>query len=145
MMIDKLYEASRAGVKIQMIIRGICCLIPGVKGLSENIEVISIVDKYLEHPRMMVFGVEDQEKVYISSSDWMTRNLDNRVEVTCPIYDEDIKKELIDTFSICWNDNVKARVFSKNQDNAYRKTEGLPIRSQLKTYEYYVNKITVVE
>ncbi|MGB1269982.1 MAG: polyphosphate kinase 1 [Flavobacteriaceae bacterium] len=143
-MIDKLYEASQAGVQIQMIIRGICCLIPGVKGLSENIEVISIVDKYLEHPRMMVFGVEDQEKVYISSSDWMTRNLDNRVEVTCPIYDEQIKKELIDTFTICWNDNVKARILSENQDNIYRKTEGLAIRSQLKTYEYYVNKITVV-
>lgn len=144
-MVDKLYEASNAGVQIKMIIRGICCLIPGVEGLSENIEAISIVDKYLEHPRMLIFGVEGEECVYISSSDWMTRNLDNRVEVTCPIYDEDIKKELIDTFSICWNDNVKARVFSKNQDNAYRKTEGLPIRSQLKTYEYYVNKITVVE
>jgi polyphosphate kinase len=144
-MVDKLYEASNAGVQIQMIIRGICCLIPGVEGLSKNIEAISIVDKYLEHPRMLIFGVEGEEDVYISSSDWMTRNLDNRVEVTCPIYDEDIKKELIDTFAICWNDNVKARIYSKNQDNAYRKTEGPAIRSQLKTYEYYVNKITVVE
>ena len=144
-MIDKLYEASQAGVQIKMIIRGICCLIPGIKGLSENIEAISIVDKYLEHPRMMIFGTEGEEKVFISSSDWMTRNLDNRVEVTCPIYDEDIKRELIDTFSICWNDNVKARVFSEKQDNAYRVSEGKPIRSQLKTYEYYVNKITVVE
>lgn len=144
-MVDKLYEASNAGVKIKMIIRGICCLIPGVKGLSENIEAISIVDKYLEHPRVLIFGVEGEENVYISSSDWMTRNLDNRVEVTCPIYDEDIKKELINTFAICWNDNVKSRILSKNQDNAYRKTEGPAIRSQLKTYEYYVNKITVVE
>ena len=144
-MVDKLYEASNAGVQIQMIIRGICCLIPGVKGLSENIEAISIVDKYLEHPRMLIFGVEGEEKVFISSSDWMTRNLVNRVEVTCPIYDEDIKKELIDTFSICWNDNVKARTLSKSQDNSYRITDGTPIRSQLKTYEYYVNKITVVE
>jgi polyphosphate kinase len=144
-MVDKLYEASKAGVKIQMIVRGICCLIPGVKGLSENIEAISIVDKYLEHPRMMIFGTCGEEKVFISSSDWMTRNLDNRVEVTCPIYDNDIKNELIDTFSICWNDNVKARVFSKNQDNQYRITTNNPFRSQVKTYEYYVNKITVVK
>jgi len=144
-MVDKLYEASSAGVQIKMIIRGVCCLIPGVKGLSENIEAISIVDKYLEHPRMMIFGVKGEEEVYISSSDWMTRNLDNRVEVTCPIYDEDIKQELIDTFSICWNDNVKARVFSENQDNSYRNNTGDPLRSQVKTYEYYVNKITVVK
>lgn len=144
-MVDKLYEASNAGVQIQMIVRGICCLIPGVKGLSENIEAISIVDKYLEHPRMIIFGVKGEEKVFISSSDWMTRNLDNRVEVTCPIYDADIKNELIDTFEICWADNVKARILSKNQDNAYRKTEGSPVRSQLKTYEYYVNKIDVVK
>ena len=144
-MVDKLYEASKAGVKIQMIVRGICCLIPGVKGLSENIEAISIVDKYLEHPRMMIFGTCGEEKVFISSSDWMTRNLDNRVEVTCPIYDNDIKNELIDTFSICWNDNVKARVFSKNQDNKHRITTNNPFRSQVKTYEYYVNKITVVK
>jgi len=144
-MVDKLYEASNAGVQIQMIVRGVCCLIPGVKGLSENIEAISIVDKYLEHPRMMIFGVNGEEEVYISSSDWMTRNLDNRVEVTCPIYDEDIKRELIDTFSICWDDNVKARVFSKNQDNSYREITENPVRSQVKTYEYYVNKITVVK
>jgi len=144
-MVDKLYEASNAGVQIKMIVRGVCCLIPGVKVLSENIEAISIVDKYLEHPRMMIFGADGEEEVYISSSDWMTRNLDNRVEVTCPIYDEDIKQELIDTFSICWNDNVKARVFSKNQDNSYREVIGNPMRSQVKTYEYYVNKITVVK
>ena len=139
-MVDKLYEASTAGVEIKMIIRGVCCLIPGVKGLSENIEAISVVDKYLEHPRMMIFGSDGNEKVYISSSDWMTRNLDNRVEVTCPIYDEDIKKELIDTFSICWSDTVKARIFSKNQNNAYRKATSNPIRSQVATYEYYSQK-----
>ncbi len=129
-MVDKLYEASQAGVQIQMIVRGICCLIPGLKGLSENIEAISIVDKYLEHPRMMIFGTEGTEKVFISSSDWMTRNLDNRVEVTCPIYDDQIKKELIDTFTICWSDNVKARILSENKDNVYRVTEGKPIRTQ---------------
>lgn len=139
-MVDKLYKASQAGVKIQMIVRGICCLIPGVEGFSENIEAISIVDRYLEHPRVYIFGADGSEKVYISSCDWMTRNLDNRVEVSCPIYDEGIKKEIIDTFTICWNDNVKARVFSENQDNAYRKNDEPKIRSQFETYNYYINK-----
>lgn len=140
-MIDKLYEASREGVKIQMIIRGICCLIPGVKGMSENIEVISIIDKFLEHPRLYIFENGGEQKMYISSADFMGRNLDNRVEISCPIYDEDIKAEINDTFSICWNDNVKARVISKKQDNAYRKNKKEKIRSQFKTYEYYQQKL----
>ncbi len=140
-MIDKLYEASRAGVKVQMIVRGICCLIPGVKGMSENIEVISIVDKFLEHPRLFIFENGGDQKMYISSADFMGRNLDNRVEISCPIYDEDIKTEINDTFSICWNDNVKARVISKKQDNAYRKNKKEKIRSQFKTYEYYQQKL----
>ncbi len=139
--IDKLYAASQAGVKIEMIIRGICCLVPGVKGLSENITVISIIDKFLEHPRVLIFGEEGNEEVYISSSDWMTRNLDNRVEVTCPIYDEDIKKEIIETFEICWQDNVKARVVNETQNNEYRKTDGPRVRSQVVTYEYYLKKL----
>ncbi|APQ16302.1 polyphosphate kinase 1 [Maribacter hydrothermalis] len=139
-MVDKLYEASRAGVKIQLIIRGICCLIPGVKGMSENIEAISVVDKFLEHTRLFAFANGGNPKVYISSADWMTRNLDYRVEVGCPIYDEDIKKELMDTFEICWKDNMKARVFNEKQDNAYRKTSTPKIRSQFATYEYYANK-----
>ncbi len=142
-MVDKLYEASRAGVKIQMIVRGICCLIPGVPGMSENIEAISVVDKFLEHPRVFIFGNEGDTKVYISSADWMTRNLDFRVEVGCPIYDEDIKQELLDTFEISWSDNVKARVFSEKQDNAYReRVEGDPeIRSQFALYDYYRDKL----
>ena len=139
-MIDKLYEASQKGVKIQMIVRGICCLKPGVKGLSENIEAISIVDKYLEHPRVLIFGAEGEEKVFISSSDWMTRNLDHRVEVTCPIYDEQIKQEVIETYMICWKDNVKARILSANQNNEYRKNDSEKIRSQFETYNYYLNK-----
>ncbi|XLS27711.1 polyphosphate kinase 1 [Flavobacteriaceae bacterium M23B6Z8] len=140
-MVDKLYEASRAGVKIQMIVRGICCLIPGVEGMSENIEAISIVDKYLEHPRLYIFGNQGNPKVYISSADWMTRNIEYRVEVTCPIYDEEIKKELIDTFEIGWKDNVKARVFSDKQDNAYRKNDNSKLRSQLAIYDYYKEKL----
>ena len=139
-MVDKLYEASNAGVKIQLIIRGICCLVPGVEGMSENIEAISVVDKFLEHPRVFIFANEGNPKIYISSADWMTRNLDYRVEVGCPIYDEDIKQELIDTFEISWNDNVKARVFSEKQDNAYRKNNKEKVRSQFATYDYYLKK-----
>src|SRR5690606_21133081 len=139
-MVDKLYEASRNGVQVQLIIRGICCLIPGVSGMSENIEAISIVDRFLEHPRLFIFGNAGDPKMYISSADWMTRNLDFRVEVGCPIYDADIKKELMETFDICWKDNVKARVFSEKQDNAYRKSNGKKVRSQFATYDYYVKK-----
>lgn len=140
-MVDKLYEASRAGVKIQLIIRGVCCLIPGVEGMSENIEAISIVDKFLEHPRVFIFGNDGDPKIFISSADWMTRNLDNRVEVGCPIYDDDIKQELIDTFEISWNDNVKARIFNGEQDNVYKKNEQPKLRSQFAIYDYYLNKI----
>ncbi|MFC4219087.1 polyphosphate kinase 1 [Flagellimonas marina] len=142
-MVDKLYEASRAGVKIQMIIRGICCLIPGVEGMSENIEAISVVDKFLEHPRLFIFANGGNPKIYISSADWMTRNLDFRVEVGCPIYDPDIRQELLDTFDISWRDNLKARIFSDKQDNAYRKRdENEPeLRSQFEMYYYYQNKL----
>lgn len=140
-MIDKLYEASRAGVKIQLIVRGVCCLVPGVKGMSENIEAISIVDKFLEHPRIFIFGNGGDAKIYISSADWMTRNLDNRVEVGCPIYDPEIRKELLDTFEISWEDNVKARVFNEAQDNEYRESSGKQVRSQFDMYDYYFKKL----
>jgi polyphosphate kinase len=144
-MIDKLYEASREGVKIQLIIRGMCCLIPGVQGMSENIEAISIVDNYLEHSRVYIFGNAGKPDVYISSADFMTRNLDARVEVTCPIYDEDIKKELIDTFEICWKGNVKARLHSESLENKYRKKPNEKVfRAQLETYNYYRNKLEVI-
>ena len=136
-MIDKLYAASRAGVKIKLIVRGICCLIPGVKNMSENIEVISIVDKFLEHPRVFIFENGGEPKIYISSADFMGRNLDNRVEISCPIYDEDIKQVITDTFDISWNDNVKARKLSIKQDNAYRKNNKAKVRSQFKTYDYF--------
>ncbi|MCG2418655.1 polyphosphate kinase 1 [Aequorivita sp. F47161] len=142
-MIDKLYEASRAGVKIKMIVRGICCLIPGVKGMSENIEAISIVGKLLEHPRLFIFENAGDPKVYISSADFMGRNLDNRVEISCPIYDADIKKEILENFEIGWSDNVKARVISIKNDNAYLKNNKPPVRSQFKMYDYYLNKLEV--
>ncbi|NIK91702.1 polyphosphate kinase 1 [Mangrovimonas sp. CR14] len=140
-MVDKLYDASRAGVKIQMIVRGICCLIPGIEGMSENIEVISIVDKFLEHSRLYMFCNNNEPKVYISSADWMTRNIENRVEVTCPIYDESIKKELIETFDICWSDNVKARLLNIEQKNEYKRNSLPKVRAQFATYEYYYNKL----
>lgn len=140
-LIDKLYEASKAGVKIQLIIRGICSLIPGVPGCSENIEAISIVDKFLEHPRVYIFENDGDPKIYISSADWMTRNMDLRVEISCPIYDKDIKQEILETFDICWRDNVKARVLSQKQDNAYRKDKNPPLRSQFALYEYYQQKL----
>lgn len=140
-MIDKLYEASRAGVKLKLIVRGICCLVPGIKGMSENIEVISIIDKYLEHPRMMIFENGGMPRIYLSSADWMTRNLDSRVEISCPVYDEAIKKEIKETFEICWRDNVKARVISERQDNAYRKNDKPLLRSQFALYDYFLNKL----
>lgn len=144
-LIDKLYEASRAGVKIQLQVRGICCIIPGVNGMSENIEAISIVDKYLEHSRIYIFGNDDNPEVYISSADFMTRNLDGRVEVTCPIYDESIKKELIDNFEIGWKGNVKARLHSEKLDNSYRVRGSKPVfRAQLETYNYYRNNLEVI-
>jgi len=143
-MIDKLYDASRAGVKIQLQVRGICSIIPGVKGMSENIEAISIVDKYLEHSRVYIFGNDSDPEIYISSADFMNRNLDGRVEVTCPIYDENIKKELIDNFDIGWKGNVKARIHSENLDNKYRVRGKEPIfRAQMETYNYYRDKLEV--
>ncbi len=145
-MIDKLYEASNAGVKIQLQVRGICSLIPGIKGMSENIEAISIVDNYLEHSRIYIFGNAGQTEVYISSADFMTRNLDGRVEVTCPIYDEEIKKELIDNFDIGWKGNVKARFHSNKLDNKYRKRKDSPVfRAQWETYKYYQRKVGLLE
>ncbi|WP_432670266.1 polyphosphate kinase 1 [Flavobacterium sp. SM2513] len=144
-MIDKLYDASRAGVKIQLQVRGICSIIPGVKGMSENIEAISIVDKYLEHSRVYIFGNDGEPEVYISSADFMNRNLDSRVEVTCPIYDKSIQKELIDNFDIGWKGNVKARIHSENLDNKYRLRGNKPIfRAQLETYNYYRNNLEVI-
>ncbi|GAL61621.1 polyphosphate kinase [Algibacter lectus] len=140
-MIDKLYEASRGGVKIQMIVRGICSLIPGIKGMSENIEVISVVDKFLEHSRVYMFGNDGDMKIYISSADWMSRNIENRVEVSCPIYDEDVKKEIIETFDISWNDNVKARILNDSQENQYKVNDKEPLRSQYVVYDYYLKKL----
>lgn len=140
-MMDRLYKASQAGVSIKLIIRGICCLVPGLEGVSENIEVISIVDRYLEHARVFIFHHGGSEKIYLSSADWMVRNLTYRVETAFPIYDERLRKQLKDLIAIQLNDNVKARVIDHDQSNAYRKDNSdLAIRSQLETYYYLKRK-----
>jgi polyphosphate kinase len=145
--IDKLYEASNAGVTIKLQVRGICSLIPGVKGMSENIEAVSIVDYFLEHTRSYIFCNNDDPEVYISSADFMTRNLDGRVEVTCPIYDPEIKKQIIDTFNVGWKGNVKARFHSEKFENKYRiRKEGEPVfRAQHETYNYYRDRLGVIQ
>jgi polyphosphate kinase len=141
-MIDSLYEAGRSGVKVKMVIRGVCCLLPGVEGLSENIEVLSIVDKYLEHSRVYIFCNDDNPLVYISSADWMHRNLEKRIEVAVPIYDEDLRRELIDYLDIQFTDNVKARIIDEAQDNEERNSTGdKSVRAQIEIYKYLRKKL----
>ena len=142
-LIDKLYEASQAGVKVKMIVRGVCCLIPGVKGLSENITVLSVVDKFLEHPRVLIFENGGEQKIYLSSADFMTRNIENRVEVACPIYDKELQQQILDTFNLSWNDNVQSRRVNQNPQNFKVRPEAgaPPQRSQWTTYDYYKNKL----
>ncbi len=139
-MVEELYKAAEEGVKIYLIVRGICCLIPNQKNTHNNIELISIVDKFLEHTRMFIFCNNGKNKTYISSADWMTRNLDNRVEVTIPIEDEKISNKLNDIFSIYWNDNQKSRYVNSENNNEYRKNELGIIRSQSQVYNYHHNE-----
>lgn len=135
--ISKLYEASNAGVNISMIVRGVCCLKPGVKGLSENIEIISIIDRFLEHGRVFIFYNGGYEKVFVSSADWMKRNLSRRIETAFPIYDENIKQEIKDIIRIQFKDNTKARIMDKKQENRYKRTSDMiKHRAQYETYEY---------
>ncbi|MGK0365155.1 MAG: polyphosphate kinase [Saprospiraceae bacterium] len=139
-MIDKLYEASRAGVKIRAIIRGICSLVPGIKGYSENIEVVSIVDRFLEHARVFIFHHKGADEIYLSSADWMTRNLSYRVETTFPLYDPEVRQTVLDIMDLQLNDNVKSRIIDKKHSNKYRKDgEDMAIRSQVETY-YYIKR-----
>lgn len=134
-MIIKLYEASQAGVKIKLIIRGICSLIPGVKGVSENIEAVSIVDRFLEHSRIFIFHNNGKEDIYLSSADWMVRNLSHRIETTFPIYDPNLRKEILDFVKLQLEDNVKARIIDAKQQNNYVvNNQAIPVRAQLETY-----------
>jgi polyphosphate kinase len=135
--IEKLYAASTAGVKIKLLVRGICSLVPGVKGLSENIEVLSIVDKYLEHSRLFVFCNGGDEKVFLSSGDWMSRNLDHRVEVTAPVYDDALREEIKHYLELQFRDSVKARVINADQDNQIRANGGDGAhRAQVEIYDW---------
>jgi len=138
--IKKLYQASNAGVKINIICRGTCTLIPGVAGQSENIEVISIVDRFLEHSRIFYFHNNGESKYYLSSADLMIRNLDNRIEVACPVYDKEIQQELKTMLEIQLSDNTKARLVNHEIINSYKNKGMLPaIRSQREIYTYLSN------
>lgn len=140
-LIKKLYQASKAGVKINMIVRGVCSLIPGIKGISENIEAVSIVDRYLEHSRIFVFCNGGNDLYYFSSADWMTRNLDYRVEVTCPVYAKDLQQELRTMLNIQLSGNVKARIIDEYQTNRYKRSNNkIKIRSQVAFYNYLKEK-----
>ncbi|MBP7272844.1 MAG: polyphosphate kinase 1 [Saprospiraceae bacterium] len=134
-MIEKLYEASNAGVKIQLIIRSICCLVPGIKGYSENIEILSIVDRFLEHSRVFIFHNSGQELIYLSSADWMLRNLSFRIETAFPILNVAIKKEIKEYLHLQLKDNVKARIIDAKLENVYKKSKAhISVRSQIDTY-----------
>jgi polyphosphate kinase len=140
-MINKLYEASQAGVRIQLIVRGIFCLIPGIEGLSENISAISIVDRFLEHARVYIFGNDGEERMFTASADWMTRNLDRRVEVVIPIYDEKVKAELRHIIELQLNDNQKARHLNAAQNNEHKTFGEVAIRAQRDTYSFLKHRV----
>jgi len=135
--IRKLYQASQAGVSIRMVVRGICSLVPGVPKLSEKIQVVSVVGRYLEHSRFFIFCNGGNERYYISSADWMSRNLDNRMEVAAPVYDPKVQKELKYILETQLNDNVKARIIDAKQDNRYIRNDNIPLNSQDVLHEYY--------
>ena len=135
--IDYLYEASQAGVKIKLIVRGMLSLIPNVKKLSEKIDAIGIVDRFLEHSRYFIFCNGGNDQIYISSADLMTRNLDHRIEVTCPVFDKSIKCEIRKIFDIQWDDNVKARIFDAKQSNTFVKPGKNAVnQSQIEVYKW---------
>ncbi len=139
-MIEKLYEAAREGVPVKLIVRGIFCMLSENKKFERQVKAISIVDEYLEHARVWVFHNRGKEKVYISSADWMLRNLEHRVEITCPIWDKEIKQELKDMLNIQLQDNVKARWLDNGLNNEYVKTTKKKVRSQVETYDYLFKK-----
>jgi polyphosphate kinase len=134
--INSLYEASEAGVSIKLIVRGMISLVPGLKDVSENIKAIGIVDRFLEHSRFMIFCNGGNEEIYISSADLMTRNIEHRIEVTCPVFDKTIKNELKRIFDIQWKDNVKARKLDASLTNKFVKPGEEPFQSQVEVYKY---------
>jgi polyphosphate kinase len=140
-LILKLYEAARAGVKIKMIIRGICCMYTENKKFKKKVKAISIVDEYLEHARVFIFHNSGKEKYFISSADWMVRNLDHRVETACPVFDKNIQQELKEILDIQLSDNVKARILDNELSNKYVTEPGeKKIRSQIEIYNTLLKK-----
>ncbi|OOI06830.1 polyphosphate kinase 1 [Vibrio parahaemolyticus] len=138
--VTRLYAASNAGVKINMIIRGMCALVPGIEGVSENIRIISIVDRFLEHPRVVITHNDGDPQVYISSADWMTRNIDHRIEVAAPVRDPRLKQRIIDITNIHFTDTVKARLIDKEMSNCYvPRGNRKKVRSQVAIYDYLKN------
>ncbi len=135
--ISRLYKAGDAGVQVRLIVRGMFSMAPGAKGVSENIQAIGIVDRFLEHSRFMIFCNGGDELVYITSADIMPRNLDHRIEVTCPVWDPAIMKEISDVFDIQWNDNVKARILDAELSNTMVSNGEPPLRSQTEIHRYY--------
>jgi len=135
-LVKKLYEASEAGVKIRLMVRSMFSLIPGIPDVSSNIEATCIVDRYLEHTRIYVFCNAGNEKYFISSADWMPRNIDRRIEVTCPIYDDSIKEELRSFLDIQWKDNVKSRILNNKLDNKFVRNSHPAVRAQVEIYSY---------
>jgi polyphosphate kinase len=140
-LISKLYEASNAGVKISLIIRSICCLIPGVPKMSENITVRRIVDRYLEHGRVFIFHNNGKDEVFLGSADWMNRNIYRRIEVCFPIYDESMKKEILEIINIQLKDNTQAVLIDDSLRNNELLPNGDPIRSQDEIFNYLSHKI----
>ena len=134
--IEQLYQASNAGVKVKLIVRGMLSLVPQTPKKSENIKAIGIVDRFLEHSRYMIFCNGGNEEIYISSADLMPRNIDHRLEVTCPIFDKSIKEEIKNIFNIQWKDNVKARIYDTTQSNEFVKSDKQKICSQIEVYNY---------
>lgn len=136
--IGKFYEASQAGVEIRLMVRGMFSLVPGLEGVSERIQATGTIDRYLEHSRIFLFCHGGKEKYFLSSADWMPRNLDKRVEVACPVYDPGLQQELKDFLNICWADNVKARILNEALDNRYRRENPeRPLRAQEALYRYF--------
>jgi polyphosphate kinase len=143
-LIEKLYEAAKAGVEIKMVVRGIFCMLTESKKYKHPVQAISIVDEYLEHARIMIFHNDGDEKVFISSADWMVRNIDHRIEVACPVFNKEIQQELKDIIHIQLSDNIKARKLDNHLENLYvnpRNTK--KIRSQVETYNYLYRKLNM--
>lgn len=141
-LISRLYDASRAGVKIQLIVRGICCIVPGVRGMSENITVRRIVDRYLEHGRIYIFHHNGRNEIFLGSSDWMNRNIYKRIEVCFPLYDENLKKQMLELIDIQLNDNLKAVALNSKMQNIRVENVGEPVHSQQEIYNKLVQRVS---